>query len=61
MPPESQGVPAKCQVHEIGAFTDIYPGIFLTGPIPRASGEDCGGHFFSDEHPRNGLGEEDRA
>ena len=25
------------------------PGMFLTGPIPRASGEDCGGLFFSDE------------
>jgi len=49
MPPESQSVLAKCQVHEIDAFTGIYPGIFLTGPIPRASGEDCGGHFFSDE------------
>ena len=49
MPPGSQGVLAKCQVHEIDAFTGIYPGIFLTGPIPRESGEDCGGHFFSDE------------
>ena len=49
MPPESQAVLTKCRVHEIYAFTEIYPGIFLTGPIPRASGEDCGGHFFSDE------------
>ena len=49
MPTESQGVLAKCQVHEIGAFTEIHPGMFLTGPIPRASGEDCGGHFFFDE------------
>lgn len=49
MPPESQGGLAKCHVHEIGAFTGIYPGIFLTGLIPRESGEDCGGHFFSDE------------
>ena len=49
MPPESQVVLAKCQVHEIGAFTEIYPGMFLSGPIPRESGEDCGGHFFSDE------------
>ena len=45
----SQGVLAKCQVYEIGAFTEIYPDMFLTGPIPRTSGEDCGGHFFSDE------------
>lgn len=49
MPTESQNVLAKCQVQEIGAFTEIYPGIFLTGLIPRESGEDCGGHFFSDE------------
>ena len=49
MPPESQSVLAKCQVHEIDAFTGIYPGTFLTGLIPRESGEDCGGHFFSDE------------
>ena len=49
MPPESLCVLAKCQVHDIDAFTEIYPGVFLTGPIPRTSGEDCGGHFFSDE------------
>ena len=49
MPTESQGVLAKCRVREIGVFTEIYPGMFLTGPITRASGEDCGGHFFSDE------------
>ncbi len=49
MPPESQSVLAKCRVRVIDAFTEIYPGIFLTGPIPRESGEDCGGHFFSDE------------
>ena len=49
MPTESQSVLNKCRVHEINAFTEIHPGIFLTGPIPRESGEDCGGHFFSDE------------
>lgn len=49
MPPESQAVLSRCDVYEIKAFTEIYPGIFLTGPIPRASGEDCGGHFFSDD------------
>ena len=49
MPPESQAVLSRCDVYEIKAFTEIYPGIFLTGPIPRESGEDCGGHFFSDE------------
>ena len=49
MPPASRSILTKCQVHEINAFTEIYSGMFLTGPIPRASGEDCGGHFFSDE------------
>ena len=49
MPTESQSVLNKCRVHEINAFTEIHPDIFLTGPIPRESGEDCGGHFFSDE------------
>ena len=49
MPPESQAVLTECQVREINAFTEIHPGMFLTGPIPRKSGEDCGGHFFSDE------------
>ena len=49
MPTKSQSVLNKYRVHEINAFTEIHPGIFLTGPIPRESGEDCGGHFFSDE------------
>ncbi len=49
MPTESQSVLNKCRVREIDAFTGIYPGMFLTGLIPRESGEDCGGHFFSDE------------
>lgn len=49
MPTESQSVLNKYRVRENDAFTEIYPGMFLTGPIPRESGEDCGGHFFSDE------------
>ena len=49
MPPESQAVLSRCDVYEIKAFTEISPGRFLTGPIPRESGDDCGGHFFSDE------------
>ncbi|MBQ9771806.1 MAG: MBL fold metallo-hydrolase [Lentisphaeria bacterium] len=38
----------QCRCREISSFTEILPGIFLTGPIPRISGEDCGGPFFSD-------------
>ena len=49
MPIESQITLAMFDVREVSSFTEIYPGMFLTGPIPRASGEDCGGHFFSDE------------
>lgn len=49
MPTESQNILKKCRVREINAFTGIRPGIFLTGPIPCESGEDCGGLFFSDE------------
>lgn len=33
---------------EIARFTEIAPGIWLTGPIPRCSGEDTGGPFFRD-------------
>ena len=50
MPLESQAVLSKCDVHEIKVFTEIYPGIFLTGPIPRESGEDVGGHFFCEDN-----------
>ena len=38
--------------HEIAAFTEIAPQVFLTGPIPRRSGEDCGGPFFLDRAGR---------
>lgn len=49
-------MPEKCQkalsmhkkCHEISSFTEIADGIFLTGPIPRISGEDCGGPFYLD-------------
>ncbi len=49
MPRASQDVFVQCNVRVIDSFREIDPGIFLTGPIPRESGEDCGGHFFSDE------------
>ncbi len=49
MPRASQDVFAQCLRHEVDSFREIDPGVFLTGPIPRESGEDCGGHFFSDE------------
>ncbi len=49
MPRASQGFLAQCDMHVIDSFREIRPGVFLTGPIPRESGEDCGGRFFSDE------------
>ncbi|MCQ2396835.1 MAG: MBL fold metallo-hydrolase [Lentisphaeria bacterium] len=48
MPSDSQEVLSAAEMHEIDAFTEILPGVFLTGPIPRTSGEGCGGNFFSD-------------
>lgn len=36
------------RVHPVTVFTEILPGIHLTGPILRTSGEDCGGPFFLD-------------
>ena len=53
-------MPEKCQQalqnHKrctaITTFTEIAPGIILTGPIPRLSGEDCGGPFYLDAEGR---------
>lgn len=59
-PPRELTVPAAGQAalaraarrHVMTAFTEIDSGVFLTGPIPRASGEDCGGPFYLDENGR---------
>jgi 7,8-dihydropterin-6-yl-methyl-4-(beta-D-ribofuranosyl)aminobenzene 5'-phosphate synthase len=48
MPPDGQKILKQYQASEIKTFTEISPGVFLTGPIPRESGEDCGGPFFLD-------------
>ncbi|MBR2910795.1 MAG: MBL fold metallo-hydrolase [Lentisphaeria bacterium] len=53
-------MPEKCQMalrehrkcHTVTGFTEISDGIFLTGPIPRLSGEDCGGPFYLDPEGR---------
>ncbi len=57
VPVRDIGMPEVCAAslrhfrrHEVGAFTELADGLFLTGPIPRRSGEDCGGPFFLDEH-----------
>lgn len=49
MPEESVRVFEKCNRREITLFGKIEDGIYLTGPIPRCSGEDCGGKFFHDK------------
>ena len=48
MPEECIERMKQCPCQEIDSFTEILPGIFLTGLIPRISGEDCGGPFFID-------------
>jgi 7,8-dihydropterin-6-yl-methyl-4-(beta-D-ribofuranosyl)aminobenzene 5'-phosphate synthase len=48
MPEASVRILGRARLHEVGAFTEIRKGVFLTGPIPRLSGEDCGGPFFFD-------------
>lgn len=54
-PVRDVSMPAGCRrayagalVHEVTDFTQISPGVYATGPIPRLSGEDCGGPFYLD-------------
>ena len=49
MPDTARAVLESTGVNWIGGFEEIAPGLYLTGPIPRRSGEDCGGAFFHDE------------
>lgn len=49
MPPEAQKVLEQTAVEHIEKFTRIAENIYLTGPIPRNSMEDCGGKFFHDK------------
>ena len=48
LPEAGRRVLQQTRQHEVRTFTEIRPGLFLTGPIPRKSGEDCGGPFFLD-------------
>ena len=52
MPEASARTLERARRHEVAAFTEILGGVFLTGPIPRVSGEDCGGPFFLDPEGR---------
>lgn len=49
MPEDSKAVLTRSAVQFVEHFTQIAPGLFLTGPIPRSTTEDCGGNFFHDE------------
>ena len=42
----------KSEIYFADTFTEIMPGIFSTGRIPRISIEDCGGPFFKDENKK---------
>ncbi len=55
-----RAVDAHLLKHEVSGFTEIADGMFLTGPIPRLSGEDCGGDFFFDPEfrSRDAIGDE---
>lgn len=44
-----QALDNAAKFQEISTFQEIFPQVFLTGPIPRLSGEDCGGPFFLSE------------
>ena len=49
MPEDSCATLAKhANKREITSFTRIADGVYLTGAIPRLSGEDCGGPFYLD-------------
>ena len=49
MPDTARTVLETARVRWTGGFEEFASGQFLTGPIPRRSGEDCGGAFFHDE------------
>ena len=48
MPEDAQQILKAAKVNYIENFTGIAHKVYLTGPIPRHSFEDCGGKFFHD-------------
>ena len=48
MPQAAQQILKSAKVNYIEKFTEIAHNLYLTGPIPRHSFEDCGGKFFHD-------------
>ncbi|MCQ2351849.1 MAG: MBL fold metallo-hydrolase [Victivallaceae bacterium] len=49
MPEAAKKVLSHTVFHPVSAFQEIAKGVFLTGPIPRVTAEDCGGNFFHDK------------
>ena len=49
MPDAARSVLEQARIRWVDTFQEFAPGLYLTGPIPRRSGEDCGGSFFHDE------------
>ena len=49
MPEAAQKVLNAAPIQWIEGFQAISENIYLTGPIPRVSGENCGGDFYHDE------------
>ena len=49
MPESSAAVLRKSGIMTVNHFSEIMPGIWLTGPVPRISGEDCGGDFYREK------------
>ena len=52
MPDAARAVLAKSEVSVVDGFTEIAPGIWLTGPLPRVFGEDRGEGDFLDPQCR---------
>ena len=52
IPDTARSVMEQTRIHWVGTFQEFAPDLYLTGPIPRRSGEDCGGSFFHDESCR---------
>lgn len=48
MPEDSVQVLHSAEQIAVDAFREMIPGVWLTGPIPRISGETAGGPFFHD-------------
>ena len=49
MPDAARTILEQARIHWVDSFLEFTPGLYLTGPVPRRSGEDCGGSFFHDE------------